>query len=88
MIWVSPPFSPGFFARGQLSPLRNVFYTNDLRQKTTDIENYQPVVLFGGDLGALPRAKLTQIGGFAKESIHFMGSPVAPGVFATPQAAP
>ena len=26
-----PPFSPGFFARGQLSRLRNVFATNELR---------------------------------------------------------
>ena len=26
-----PPFSPGFFAQEQLSLLRNVFYTNDLR---------------------------------------------------------
>ena len=44
-----PPFSPGFFARGQMSLLRNIFYTNDLRQNTTDIENCRPVVLFGAE---------------------------------------
>ena len=44
-----PPFSPGFFARGQLSPLRNILAANDLRSLTTDIENYGPVVLFGAE---------------------------------------
>ena len=27
----APPFSPGFFARGQMSLLRNIFISNDLR---------------------------------------------------------
>ena len=40
-----PPFSPGFFARGQLSLLRNLFAANDLRSPTTDIENFGPVAL-------------------------------------------
>ena len=44
-----PPFSPGFFARGQMSQLRNIYATSDLRWSTTDIENCRPVVLFGAE---------------------------------------
>jgi hypothetical protein len=38
----APPFSPGFFARGQLSPLRNILAAIELRSITTDIENRRP----------------------------------------------
>jgi hypothetical protein len=38
----APPFSPGFFAQGQLSPLRNILAAMDLRSNTTDIENRRP----------------------------------------------
>ena len=42
-----PPFSPGFFARGQMPSLHNIFAARDLRSNTTDIENCGPVVLLG-----------------------------------------
>ena len=60
----APPFSPGFFARGQMSLLRNIFATNNLRQKTTDFENCRPVVLFGAEPachGAMHGTRGTQI---------------------------